>query len=416
MSTKTTEATVQDTGAHGDAACLKNEFLANISHEIRTPLNGVISMSEILLETPLGEEQRRYAETIRFSADVLLKLVDDLLDFTTIENGGMSLEKTEFVVRQILDDCIAPMSARAREKGLLFSVATEEAVPARLAGDHEKLCRVIRILVDNAIKFSARGRIALNVSIDSETEKSIILGVAVTDTGVGISEARAGLLFEKFTQVDGSSTRLHGGCGMGLAVARSLVELMGGRIGAESVPGKGSIFRFTACFDRCVQGGGTVHRTLPASGGQTGGGIAMPISETPAGKAWRVADSGFRILLVEDNSLNQRVALIMLGKMGLQADVAKNGVEAIEALESLRYDLVFMDVQMPVMDGLETTGRIRGNRAWDGIPVIALTAHAMPGDRETCLKAGMDDFLSKPLSPVALREMLAKWLPDSVSR
>ncbi len=374
------------------ASKAKSEFLANISHEVRTPMNAVIGMTHLLLDTHLTPEQLELVETVRTSGDAFLKLIDDILDFSRIEAGELALEVEEFELRETIEAAVNKVIPRAIAKNLDINSRIEGQLPNKLLGDVKRLRQILDHLLDNAVKFTEIGEINLTVTGRLLSEYQIELHFKVKDTGVGIPEERMDQLFESFSQLDSSSTRRYGGAGLGLALGKQLCQLMGGTLCVENNISPGSTFHFTVLMEVFVE---------PSFDN-----LASPAT---AVKTQRTLQN-LRILLVEDNLTNQKVAQLILKRMGYTADIANNGLEAVQAVEQHVYDIVLMDVQMPELDGLEATRRIHERWRPEQRPyIIAMTAHALQGDRETCLAAGMDDYIAKPVKPDVLSTAFQRW-------
>ncbi|HEU4889882.1 MAG TPA: ATP-binding protein [Thermoanaerobaculia bacterium] len=364
----------------------KGEFLANISHEIRTPMNGVIGMAELLASTPLTPEQRRHLKAIQVSGRSLLALLNDILDFSRLESKRLTVEHSPFVPSDVVDDCIEIMAPLAAANGLALSSSISDGTVHALLGDQHRTRQVLLNLLSNAIKFTPSGEVRVAMSSRPVADGRIEVRFSVTDTGPGIGSDDLGRLFVAFQQLDGSSSRPYGGAGLGLAISKRLTELMGGTVTVETVPGQGSTFHFT------IVGEPTALSTLhPLEPWQT-----RPVVQSP-----------LRILLAEDDAVNRVVIIGMLQHLGYRADAVTNGIEALQALERQAYDVVLMDVQMPGVDGLEATRRIRNTTTGNQPHIIALTAHALAGDRERCLAAGMNDYLTKPLGLTDIENALA---------
>jgi two-component system, sensor histidine kinase and response regulator len=390
---------------------VKSEFLANMSHEIRTPMNGILGMTELALEITPDARQKEYLGLVKSSAEALLTIIDDILDFSKIEAGKLDLDPVPFRLRELLDDMLEVLVLRARARSLELHCRVAPDVPDALIGDPGRIRQVILNLVGNAIKFTSSGEIVVSVQVQPEGAGPGSLRFSVADTGIGIPIEKRRAIFEPFQQADGSTTRKYGGTGLGLSISARLVAMMGGRIWVEGEFGQGSVFLFDAELGLNEEAAQSDHR---GDAGAIAGPDAPTVDGNPAGLDVRP----LRILVADDNDVNQKVAAGMLKRMGHSTVVVGDGRAALQAWREGRFDLILMDVQMPEMDGFEALAAIRAleGPSGDRVPIVALTAHAMSGDRERCLNAGFDEYLSKPIRSDRLREVIEGQTASAAAR
>jgi len=365
-----------------DANRAKSEFLANMSHEIRTPINGVIGMLHLLEITSLSAAQSDDLQVAKTCAEALLTVINDVLDFSRVEAGRVQLECAEFSLRECVEEVVSMLALSARQKGLELSAEIEGGAPDAILGDRGRLRQVLLNLINNGVKFTKEGSVSVRIKSILDRPGTVRVAFCVVDTGIGIPRGQQTIIFEPFRQADGSVSRKYGGTGLGLAISNRLIALMGGRLSVDSEPGRGSSFSFE----------------LPYA-------LAPARTASPAAEVWDLPGSiGLDVLVAEDNRVNQMVAVRMLERQGHRAAVAANGLEALDRFRTGTYHLILMDMQMPEMDGLQATREIRRLELGSDrhIPILAMTANALPGDRERCLDSGMDGYLSKPIHPQAL--------------
>ncbi len=384
-----------------EANMAKSVFLANMSHEIRTPMNGVLGMLQLLELTPLNDEQLEYIDTLKISGESLLRLINGLLDLSKIEAGKLELDLANFSVRHCLASITGLFKAKIREKGLGLHFHIDPRIPDMLIGDENRLRQILVNLIGNAVKFTEEGGIQLEISMLEENEGQIRINIQVIDTGIGMTPAQIEGLFQPFAQADLSITRKYGGTGLGLHISSKLVELMGGQLGVTSTLNEGSVFQFDVSLRKpTISSLSSLKRPTKLS-------ERVGIDE-------QFADANpATILLVDDNLINQRLLSKVLEKFGYQVCIANNGVEALERVEASTFDLIFMDVQMPEMNGIEATGHILTKYEAENTPppaIIALTANASLTDQKECFEAGMNDFVSKPFTFAKLKDILERWI------
>ena len=374
-----------------DSARTKSEFLANMSHEIRTPMNGIIGVTNLAMKKEISETQMEYLRKIDLSAKSLLRILDDILDFSKIESGRLELEKAGFSVASVFADVKNITSFSALQKGIEFLTVIPEDLTFNIIGDSLRLRQVLLNLTSNALKFTQQGSVTIKVGVSAMEGNHAELLFAVIDTGIGMTEKQAAKIFDPFRQADSSTTRKYGGTGLGLAISKSLVELMGGHIWLESEPDVGTTFYFTAEFETAEPDGG---------------------AESADDDEYAVPEEllGTRVLLVEDNEINRLIAGEILETAGFKTDMAVNGIEAVEKVGAGEYGIILMDLQMPEMDGFTATRIIRQDSRFDKLPIIAMTANAMQGDKEKSLEAGLDDHITKPIMPKLMLQTICSWL------
>lgn len=399
---------------------LKSNFLANMSHELRTPMNGIVGLNQMLLTTSLTDTQREYLNITRTCSTHLLGLLDSILDLSKIEAGELALDTVDFEARECIAQVVNLLESQASQKGLILNCFIDTRVPRWLNGDSTRLSQVLMNLIGNAIKFTDRGEVEVTVDAELMVDRRVELKFIVKDTGVGIPIERQKEIFNNFVQADGSTTRRFGGTGLGLAISKQIVEMMAGAIELDSQPGHGSTFRFNVVLE--LRDPSNSKHTIEKIGstrnranlGEPSRHLRSEITDTGGGRdsLGSRADIGGRILLVEDNQSNIKMMECMLKTFGCDVSVAENGQLALEALARGSFELVLMDLQMPVMGGLEAARQIRKMERESGahLPIVALTARAMSGDREKCLSSGMDDYLAKPIDVLELRKVIEAWV------
>jgi len=400
---------VQKARAAEQANEAKSAFLATISHELRTPLNAILGFNEQLQATTLTPEQQEFAQTAACSGVELLGLIDKLLDFAQMESGNFHIDQVEFDLHECILRTVEPMRAAIRGKGLALDVSLSPGTPRIVIGPMRELRQVLSHYLSNALKFTAQGSVRVRASVQSESSEHLVVRVEVEDTGIGVPPDRIDQLFKPFSQLESGATRSYGGTGLGLAIVKDLVQLMNGEVGVLSQAGAGSTFWFTARLAKQSAGQAPIVAALPGSATP---GSTTPVPQALADSSTRERRAEQRILVVEDNPVNQRMASVVLKKAGWPHEVVEDGRRAVELTRAAKFDLILMDCQMPGMDGFEATRRIRNGdgRTPRSVPIIALTANALAADREACQSAGMDDFVAKPFKATGLVQLIEHWL------